>query len=378
MKDIRHFVPTVLLSVLCSASLLEAGSMGRVYVDAEQGDDANSGASSEQAFKTLKRATGALAPSGTLHLIARATPFREQLHLDFGGTGDAPLVVEGNGATIDLGTDITKGPWVRAGEEWIFMGQGRPHTRPIQASPIFVDNDPVWVHHESEPKNPADGGVRMTEDGKFAVTFPPGKSPENCRVTLTSADGESAVFLNKGDFIIVRNLTARFPDNDGFNVHGSGKGIVFENVRALNCGDQGISSHSTTEVSIRGAEVAFSGSRAGGIADVNESITSYENVLLHHNRVGGLHLKGGHHTVDRLIVFANKTDALPLAGSIIEVKNSAALDRSFAIIKTSGETVESTLADLISQAKNASALTDEVPYPGVGAPPNPQRTPKDP
>lgn len=336
-----------------AAFVQASGSMATVYVDAENGDDSNSGESSEGAFQTLKHAVSQLAPSGTLHLLPGDSPFREQLHLPFGGTKDAPLVVEGNGAVIDLGRDITEGPWERDGELWVFQGEGRPHTRPFQASPICIDNQPQWVPHERDTATEPNGNVRVLEGGKFGVLFPPGKSPANSKMTLTSADGESGVFLNRGDHIVVKNLTVRYAGNDGFNVHGSGKGIVFENVSALMCGDQGISSHGTAEVSIDGAEVAFCGSRAGGIADVGECVTSYRNILLHNNRVGGMHLRGARHSVDQLVAFQNHSDKLPMPGPSVTVSNAAALNPEFQIVNTSGETDPSTLEILINKAKSA-------------------------
>lgn len=364
----REFACLGLMALLGLATLppVAAGSLPEVYADAEQGDDSNAGNVPESPVRTLKQAVAKLAPSGTLHLIARETPFRDPLHLAFGGTETDPLVVEGNGAVIDLGRDITAGPWEQDGRYWVFLGDGRPHTRPFQASPIYIDNEPQYVPHERDTSETPDGNVRVREDGRFAVLFPAGKSPSNSKVTLTSADGESGVFLNKGDHIIVKDLTVRYAGNDGFNVHGSGKGIVFRNVRALMCGDQGISSHGTVQVSVDGAEVAFCGSRAGGIADVGECVTDYQNILLHNNRVGGTHLQGAKHSVDGLVVFKNRNDNLPAPGPTVNVTNAAALDGEFQIKKSSGGTDPQALAGLIAKAREATPLLDQVPYPGVG------------
>jgi hypothetical protein len=139
-----------------------------------------------------------------------------------------------------------------------------------------------------------------------------GKSPKNSRVILTSDEQTPGVLLEAGtSHILIRNLTTRYVGNDGFNLHGSGRDIVLENIKALMCGDQGISSHDSGQMTIRDAEVAFCGSRAGGIADINDCVTSYSNVLLHNNRKPVLTLRGGKHEIDGMVIVAPNANALP-------------------------------------------------------------------
>jgi hypothetical protein len=71
----------------------------------------------------------------------------------------------------------------------------------------------------------------------------------------TLADGKifaplrSAGVQMSGDnaHLVIRNLTTTHPYNDGFSIHGDCRDVVFENIRAIECGDNGISAHETAE-----------------------------------------------------------------------------------------------------------------------------------
>lgn len=351
-------MPLVFLSVAAMGTSI-------IYVDSERGDDAHDGLTADTALRSLRRAGEIVPTSGTIRVIPRQTPFRENLVLrGRGGTKERPLTVEGNGAVIDLGTDITEGPWERQGDEWILQLQTKEHTRPIQTSPIFVNNTPLWIPHPSKSHNPAKGVLRLTEDGSFAVTFPSGLTPENSRVIMTSADGESGVRLHaNGSHIVIRDLTVRYAGNDGFNVHGSGKNIIFKNVRALMCGDQGISSHGTAEVEVHGAEIAFCGSRAGGIADIQQALTTYRNILIHGNRNPRVHLHGAQHLIDGWVGFDNS--ALPRVSETVSIENAVVLDPEGNILRSTPGTNMEALELLLRAAKEAREKIDIVPYPGV-------------
>ena len=103
--------------------------------------------------------------------------------------------------------------------------------------------------------------------------------------------------------IIVRNVTAMHAGNDGFNIHGDRHGIRLENVRALSNADEGISVHETTEMKVVRAEVAWNGSAAGGVADVNDSITSYRDCIVHDNAGAAFYFSGSSHQVHHTRIF---------------------------------------------------------------------------
>jgi hypothetical protein len=137
------------------------------------------------------------------------------------------------------------------------------------------------------------------------------------------------------------------------------------------CGDQGISSHDTGQMTIRGAEVAFCGSRAGGIADINDCVTSYSSVLLHNNRKSVLTLRGGKHDIDGMVIVAPNANALPKPSDKISVKNSFVVNADFEQISASADASPDQVKDLIEAARQAKPLLATVPYPGVPISQNP-------
>lgn len=97
--------------------------------------------------------------------------------------------------------------------------------------------------------------------------------------------------------VVVRNIIARHAANDGFNIHGAWVGVRLENVKALSNADEGISAHDDIEMTVQNAEVAWNGSTAGGVADVNRCQTEYEHCYVHDNLGAGFFFSGRSHTV---------------------------------------------------------------------------------
>jgi hypothetical protein len=77
--------------------------------------------------------------------------------------------------------------------------------------------------------------------------------------------------------LVIRNLTATHPYNDGFNIHGDCRDVVFENIRAIECGDDGISAHETAEYRVDGF---VSIGNSTGICDTVAAKTSYSRVFI--------------------------------------------------------------------------------------------------
>jgi hypothetical protein len=77
--------------------------------------------------------------------------------------------------------------------------------------------------------------------------------------------------------LVIKNLTATHPYNDGFNIHGDCRDVVFENIRAIECGDDGISAHETAEYRVDGF---VSIGNSTGICDTVAAKTSYNRVFI--------------------------------------------------------------------------------------------------
>ncbi|MCB1245610.1 MAG: hypothetical protein KDN04_23060, partial [Verrucomicrobiae bacterium] len=76
---------------------------------------------------------------------------------------------------------------------------------------------------------------------------------------------------------MIRNLTATHPYNDGFNIHGDCRDVLFKNIRAIECGDDGISAHESAQYHVEGL---VSIGNSTGICDTGTARTSYRKVFI--------------------------------------------------------------------------------------------------
>lgn len=243
------------------------------------------------------------------------------LVLTEGGTPDEPAVFDGQGMTIDLGIDVTDHDWTRDCDLWTSTRQllAEHDQEPRiagQTAGLFVDGIPITIPRdvEAEKLNPdkksrcyfppdelEPGQMGYADDGSIYFRWPKGV-PTNKPIILPPKAGTNCVSI-ACSHIVVRNITAMHAGNDGFNIHGDRRGIRLENVRALSNADEGISAHETTEMEVVGAEVAWNGSAAGGVADVNESVTSYRNCVVHDNAGAAFYFSGTRHRVTDTLIF---------------------------------------------------------------------------
>ena len=79
-------------------------------------------------------------------------------------------------------------------------------------------------------------------------------------------------------------------------------------MKALSNGDEGISAHETVQMDVVNSEIAWNGSSAGGVADVNDSITTYTNCELHHNIGAAFSFAGKSHRVSHCLIHHQTKD----------------------------------------------------------------------
>jgi len=256
---------------------------------------------------------------------------RTPLVIRDGGTADKPAVFDGEGLVIDLGIDVTSESWERDGDIWTLpalAGRSLPISAG-QTAALFVDEVPIVVPRDVQaealsplrrsrcylsPERLAPGQAGFTDSGGLVFRWPTGKNPATSRLILPPDAGASAVTI-ACSHVIVRDITARYAANDGFNIHGAHVGIVLEDVRALCNGDEGISAHDDVELRVRRAEVAWNGSAAGGVADVGRSVTSYEDCVVHDNAGAAFYFSGKRHVVSRCRIFHQSRGVVSAKGA---------------------------------------------------------------
>ena len=248
------------------------------------------------------------------------------LVLTKGGTPEEPAVFDGQGMLIDLGITVTSHEWKKTGDLWTsqpgFLASFNQEPRIAgQTSGLFVDGIPITIPRDLEAEKehpdrksrcyfPPDalqpGQMGYAEDGSLYFRWPKG-IPQNKPIILPPKAGTNCVSI-ACSHIIIRNITAMHAGNDGFNIHGDRKGIRLENVRALSNADEGISAHETVEMEVIRAEVAWNGSAAGGVADVNDSTTRYRDCIVHDNAGAAFYFSGNSHSVSDTLIFSQSKD----------------------------------------------------------------------
>lgn len=235
---------------------------------------------------------------------------------------------------IDLGIDVTENEWSVEGDLVRSLGpvEDRVPIAAGQLAGLFIDEMPLSLPRDvaAEKLNPErkqfcyvaieeldPGEMGYEEDGSVYFRMPLAKTFGQCKIILPPMPGTSCVSI-QASYVTVRNLTAKYAANDGFNFHGSSQGIRLENVRAFSNADEGISAHGTCEVTVVDSEVAFNGSAAGGVADVGDSVTSYKRCHVHDNLGVAFYLNGRHHRVFNCRTENNRKPIVVVGEAIVE------------------------------------------------------------
>ena len=324
----KILILTTLLAVL-SCCRAEARDL---HIDPHLGDDANDGSTSP--LKSVRRAIRIAKAGDTIHL--KPTIYHESAgFFNKRGESGKPITLDGHGATlegsdaIDLSTWTEVTPGLFKNEEllptlnlatlwrWFFLFDGKmnrmgrvlkgrsdPFRKPAELKPgewTFVGD-----HTKSEGGSDSDKAI-----GSFFIKIKPGQTLKqaNIRYPVRSAgvqlSGDNA-------HLIIRNLTATHPQNDGFNIHGDCRDVVFENIRAIECGDDGISAHETAQYRVDGFTSIGNGT---GICDTGSSETSYNNLFIADCVGVDLYfLDTGRHSVSNAVVLSSAQRPMLVTG----------------------------------------------------------------
>ncbi len=279
------------------------------YVDNIKGDDKNPG-TKEQPFRTFKTSLENLKGGDTLHLVPNSEPYTElfgELTKKHSGTPENPTVVDGHDAQLTRLTHFPAEKWTAEDDNIYSLrfpnnvvsmsGQGYYSGFPF----VFVDGQPLPCMKKREDLTPGSCLLVLSFNVQLKkpdplhkmlyVRLPEGKTPANVKIEMPQPNNVTV----GGDYITVKNMTAVWNSADSFDTH-RGKGIVFENIRAANCMDQCISSHSSHGVDVRFSH--FSNAIDGAILDITFrdgekcNVRYYGCVIEKNIRMGGAGFQG--------------------------------------------------------------------------------------
>lgn len=282
-----------------------------LYVNNELGSDEANGLAAEKGanggpVRTLAKAVSLLQPGDTLHLAVTNEPYRETLTLgdNFGGVPGKPITIDGHGATITGCDPLRWGSWESVGDGLYksakFIDELEEFTDESKLGRVFLIFDGIPQHmgrsmkgKKAHFKAPADlqVGEWTFVEGERTFYLKIAGKPESAHVEAPYRRNGLTVRAPKvaATHVVVKNLIVCHVLNDGFNLHGSSRDFLLQNIAALECGDDGISPHETNEVEVDGF---WSVGNSTGMGNGFLSKTKARNVRLEGNL--GHQLMTGH------------------------------------------------------------------------------------
>lgn len=287
-------------SISTPAAVAQANGRN-LRVDPASGHDGNDGVAAP--VKSIARAIKVAEPGDTIHLsparYKESAAFINKL-----GAPGRPITLDGHGAVLDGAEVLQRADWQLVGPglyrndhllpmnpailmRWFFIFDGKmvhmgrtskgpslPLKKPEELAPgewTYVSD--ATITRESKDGKPWDAA---SIPGAFFLKIDPAKSLEDycIEAPLRSAGVQ---FGGHCEHIVVRNVTATHVYNDGFNIHGDQRGLVFENIAAIECGDDGFSAHEAAECRIDGF---VSVGNSTGLCDTVSCVTHYKNVFI--------------------------------------------------------------------------------------------------
>jgi hypothetical protein len=273
--------------------------------------------------KTIREAIKKAQPGDTIHL----QPIIYHDYAGFYGKKGAPgrpITLDGHGATLEGSDPLDPAKWKEMSPglfandnllpriddavlvRWFFLWNGKMNLMgrtskgkkaPFKKADELQPGQWTFVRDKSREKPSS-----LQVFGTFYVKLPPGQKLAGADI---AAPMRSAGVQMSGDnaHLVIRNLTATHPYNDGYNVHGDCRDVVFENIRAIECGDDGVSAHETAEYRVDGL---VSIGNSTGITDTVAAHTSYNHVFIAGCHAYDLYfLNNGRYRVENAVVLSS-------------------------------------------------------------------------
>jgi hypothetical protein len=325
-------VKTLMIPITSQIAIVILGCISHaadLRVDPILGDDANDGIA--KPLKTIPKAISIASPADTIHLLPMVyrdwAPF-----LDRSGEPGRPITLDGHGAILD-GCDVLNSMgWTehKPGlyshsdlmpltdaiiDRWFFVFDGKLNRmsrcskgpcEPLKQPEALAENEWTFVKDEERTKTARLGYIH----GTFWIRLAKGVSIEEAKLEYPFRMAGVAM-RGSTSHIVVRNLTSKRPYNDGFNLSDC-QDIEFENIQAIDCGDDGMSAHGDCQYHVRGFR---SIGNATGICDTGNSDTVYDDIFI--DRCIGFDLyflDSGRYQISDAIVRSESTRPLYLLG----------------------------------------------------------------
>ncbi len=281
---------------------------------------------------TIHHAIKAALPGDTIHLEPKV--YRDYAGF-YGKKGEPgkPITLDGHGATLEGSDPIDPTKWTEVSPglfkndallprlddaitgRWFFLFNGKMQlmgrTSKGRSAPFKTPEElqpGEWTFIKGPPR--ADAKPLQTF-GIFYLKLATGQKLADARIFMPVRSA-GVQFSGDNAHLVIRNLTATHPYNDGFNIHGDCRDVVFENIRAIECGDDGISAHESAQYRVDGF---VSIGNSTGICDTGTAQTSYKNIFLARNVAFDLYfLDEGRYSITNALVLSSAQNPLTITG----------------------------------------------------------------
>jgi hypothetical protein len=281
---------------------------------------------------TIAQAIKAAQPGDVIHLEPKV--YRDYAGF-YGKKGEPgkPITLDGHGATLEGSDPLDPAQWHEVSPglfkndallprlddaiigRWFFRMNGsmqhmgrtsKGRSAPLKLPAELQTGEWTFVKDPAREKPPS----KQIYGAFFIKLAPEAKLAEaNIFVPVRSAGVQ---FSGDNAHLVIKNLTATHPYNDGFNIHGDCRDVVFENIAAIECGDDGISAHESAQYRV---DVFVSIGNSTGITDTGTAQTSYTNIFLAKNIGFDLFfLDEGRYTLTNAFVLSTAQNPLSITG----------------------------------------------------------------
>ncbi|MGV3661548.1 MAG: hypothetical protein ACO1TE_15280 [Prosthecobacter sp.] len=272
--------------------------------------------------KTIHEAIKAALPGDTVHLEPKS--YRDYAGF-YGKKGEPgkPITLDGHGATLEGSDPLDPARWKETAPglftndnltrlddatigRWFFLFDGRMQlmgrtskgkSDPLKKPEDLQAGEWTFVKDPTREKPPS-----RQIYGTFHIKLAPGQTLAAANI-FAPVRSAGVQFGGDNAHLVIKNLTATHPYNDGFNIHGDCRDVVFENIRAIECGDDGISAHESAQYRVDGF---VSIGNSTGICDTGTAQTSYNNVFMERNVGFDLYfLNKGRYRITNAVIFSS-------------------------------------------------------------------------
>lgn len=293
-----------------------------LFVDPENGDDKNDGRSAP--LLNISTAVKRAKPGDTIHL-AEGTYFTSIDLSNKHGEHGKPITIDGHGAILDGSEPVKNEAWEMIGPHLYRHVKLFPNTNEAIVARFFLLWDGEMKHMGRCSKGPSNELKEPTElkpgewtyvedEDAFYLKLESDQKLDEANIRYP-ARSSGVIYSRSGSWLTVKNITAKHYYNDGFNVHGAQRNLAFENIAAVDCGDDGFSAHEDADCRIDGF---ISIGNATGLCDTGTSETHYRDLSIKDCRGFDLYFIGKEHSVENAVIESSAARSFWLDGDHLQ------------------------------------------------------------